>query len=85
MLFEQFEGRWLSDPELADQARANTLENFALAFNKKFFDSVFTCMDINQETFKRITDDEAFAATLREYYQRRVYGTLRAGTPEPTA
>jgi type I restriction enzyme R subunit len=83
LLFEQYEGDWTSDPELAAQARANTMENFALVFNKKFFDTIFKRMDANEAVFKKINDDDAFAATLRDYFLGRVYGALRAGTPGP--
>jgi type I restriction enzyme R subunit len=78
LLFEQYEGDWTSDPELAAQARANSLENFGLVFDKKFFDTIFKRMDSNEAIFKMINDDAAFAYSLREIYLRRVYDALRA-------
>lgn len=78
LLFEQYEGDWTHDPELAAQARANSLENFALVFDKKFFDTIFRRMDTNEAIFKMINDDPGFADSLREIYLRRVYEALRA-------
>lgn len=53
------------------------MENFALVFEKKFFATVLDRMDANEAVFKRISDDEAFAATLRDYFLGRIYGKLR--------
>jgi len=77
-LFAQYEGDWTQDAELAAQARANSLENFALVFDKKFFDTIFKRMDANEAIFKMINDDPGFADSLREIYLRRVYDALRA-------
>lgn len=82
LLFEQYEGDWTQDPELAAQARANSLENFALVFDKKFFDTIFKRMDANEAIFKMINDDPGFADSLREIYLRRVYEALRAEGPQ---
>ena len=80
LLFDQFEESWVADGELSDQARNNTIENFGLVFDRKFLQTIITRVDANDEIFKRILDDEEFAATLGEFYLRKVYERLREET-----
>jgi hypothetical protein len=77
LLFDQYEREWLDDPELAAQARENTKENFALVFERKFIDTMVQRRDSNEETFKRVLDDEDFRAALADFYLTQVYGRLR--------
>lgn len=77
LLFEQFKGDWEADPELAEAAKANDLDNFMLVFVKKFFDTVFARMDTNEAIFKAINDDDHFADELKSIYGREVYDELR--------
>ena len=77
LLFEQFKGDWLADPELAAQAKANTFDNFLIVFAKKFLTTVLLRMDANAEIFKAINDDEGFADDLKANYGREVYVALR--------
>jgi type I restriction enzyme R subunit len=78
LLFEQFKGDWAQDPELAEAAKANDLDNFMLVFVSKFFDTVFARMDANEAIFKAINDDDHFADELKTIYGREVYRALRA-------
>lgn len=56
----------LTDAELAAQARANTLENFACGLRPKVLRDIFRRMHANNEAIVgMISDDEAFAETLR--------------------
>ncbi|HEX7245369.1 MAG TPA: DEAD/DEAH box helicase family protein [Solirubrobacterales bacterium] len=82
LLFDQFEEGWVADEELSDQARSNSLDNFRLAFERKFLQTIVTRVDDNEEIYKRILDDEDFQATLAEFYLRKVYKRLR-GDGEP--
>ncbi len=77
LLFEQFKGDWLADPELSAQAKANTLDNFLIVFAKKFLSTVLTRMDANADIFKAINDDKGFAEDLRASYGREVYLAFR--------
>jgi type I restriction enzyme R subunit len=77
LLFDQFEETWLSDPEVAAQARNNTIENFRLVFDRMFMDTVVTRMDDNEAIFKRILDDEEFSEVLKDLYAGRVYRRAR--------
>ncbi len=78
LLFEQFKGDWVADPELAAQAMANTLDNFLIVFAKKFVTTVLARMDANADIFKAINDDKGFAEDLKASYGRDVYLALRA-------
>ncbi len=77
LLFDQFEKGWVVDEELSDQARNNSLDNFRLAFERKFLQTIVTRVDVNEEIYKRILDDEDFQATLADFYLRKVYKRLR--------
>ena len=76
LLFDQFEGTWLADAEVADQAKNNTLENFRLAFDRRFLDTVVGRMDENEAIYRRILDDEEFRKALLDLYAGRVYRRL---------
>jgi type I restriction enzyme R subunit len=77
LLLDQFEEDWVADEELSDQARSNSLDNFELAFNRKFLNTIIARVDMNDEIFKKILDDEDFRRTLGEFYLRRVYERLQ--------
>ncbi len=81
LLFDQFEETWSADPDVVDQARSNTLENFRLVFDHRFLDTVVSRMDENEAIFKRILDDEEFRQFLMDLYAGRVYRRARR-TPE---
>lgn len=77
LLFDQFEETWAADPDVVDQARSNTLENFRLVFDQRFLDTVVSRMDENEAIFKRILDDEEFRQVLMDLYAGRVYRKAR--------
>ena len=77
LLFDQFEAEWIADGELSDQAQSNTIENFALAFERKFMSTIVTRMDANSEIFKKILDDDDFSEFVRNVYLKKVYDHLR--------
>jgi len=80
LLFDQYFEDWAQDPELASQARNNTLANFKLVFDPKFLRTVVTRMDTNEAIFKRILDDAEFSELVRDYYLRKVPGTIGSRT-----
>jgi type I restriction enzyme R subunit len=82
LLFDQFEETWLSDPEVAAQARNNTIENFRLVFDRMFMGTVVGRMDDNEAIFKRILDDEEFRDVLMDLYADRVYRRARSTAEE---
>jgi type I restriction enzyme R subunit len=77
LLLDQFEEDWVADDELSDQAKSNSLENFGLAFNRKFLNTIIARVDTNDEIFKKILDDEEFKSAIESYYLRKVYDRLR--------
>lgn len=77
LLLDQFEEDWLADDELSDQAKSNSLDNFGLAFNRKFLNTIIARVDTNDEIFKKILDDEEFKSAVEGYYLRKVYNRLR--------
>lgn len=77
LLFDQFEETWATDGELSDQAQNNSIENFRLAFDRKFMQTIVTRMDDNSEIFKKILDDDEFSDFLRDHYLKKVYAQLR--------
>jgi type I restriction enzyme R subunit len=83
LLFDQFEETWAADPDVVDQARSNTLENFRLVFDQRFLGTVVSRMDENEAIFKRILDDEEFRQVLIDLYAGRVYRKARAGPSSP--
>jgi len=80
LLLDQFEEDWVADDELSDQAKSNSLENFGLAFNRKFLNTIIARVDTNDEIFKKILDDEEFKSAIESYYLRKVYDRLREET-----
>ena len=78
LLFDQFEEDWVADPDLGEQARSNTLNNFGYPFDKKFQSTIISRMDLNDEIFRQIMDDEPIADAVRNYYRERVYKRLQA-------
>lgn len=77
LLFDQLEETWVANPDMGDQARNNSLENFRLAFNRSFLGDVVERMSGNEAIFKRVLDDDDFQGLLRSFYAARVYERLR--------
>ncbi len=79
LLFDQFEETWLADDAVIAQARSNSLDNFRLAFDKRFLDDVVARMDDNEAIFKKVLDDQEFRNVLMDLYASRVYQRARHG------
>ncbi|MBV8756430.1 MAG: type I restriction endonuclease subunit R [Deltaproteobacteria bacterium] len=84
LLFDQFEESWAKDPELGDQARSNTLDNFKLVFDPKFLGTIIARMDENDAIYKQILDDAEFKGVLSDFYLKKLYKRLR-GSGEGTS
>lgn len=79
LLFDQFERGWIDDGEVIAQARSNTMENFRLAFDERFMNTVIERMDDNEAIFRRILDEDEFRQVLMDIYAARVYRRAREG------
>jgi len=55
------------DTALDASARVNTRENIRLTFDHKVEDAIQEIVDSNFDLYKRITDDRAFGAALRDF------------------
>lgn len=77
LLFDQFEETWMADPNVIDQARANTLENFRLAFDDRFMSTVISRMDDNEAIVRRVLDEPELRDALKGLYASRVYQRAR--------
>jgi type I restriction enzyme, R subunit len=62
----QMIGRLGDDAALDAAARANTRENVRLTFDHKVEQAIQDIVDTNFELYKRITDDRAFGAALKD-------------------
>jgi hypothetical protein len=52
-------------------------QDFRLAFDRRFMNTVVTRMDDNEAIFKRILDDDDFRVLLEAHYAKKVYERLR--------
>jgi type I restriction enzyme R subunit len=80
LLFDQFEETWIADPKVIDQARANTLENFRLAFDDRFMSTIISRMDDNEAIVKRVLDEAELQEALKGIYASRVYQRARSSS-----
>lgn len=79
-LLDHFDESWVADPELTDQARNNSLNNFRLVFDRKFLQAIVTRVDATEEIYKKILDDEDSKTAISDFYLPKVYERL---TDEP--
>jgi type I restriction enzyme, R subunit len=61
------------DPELQQQASANTEENFQFAFEDAFMDAVVEGMERNTDLAKKLLDDDRFADIVKTWLLRYVH------------
>ncbi len=82
IVFDQMEQEWVEDDQLTQQARANDLENFSLAFAKVFERSMLDRLSKNEDLVMKILDSEELRTSLETLYVERVYRTLRRAESE---
>ena len=76
LFFDQIEEEMVMDEKLGTQAKTNTMDNFKYGFEEVFVDKMVERMDQNQDIFNKIMDDKAFAAVVKDYLLKKVYGRL---------
>jgi type I restriction enzyme R subunit len=78
LYFEQIKEEIVADPKLQKVAQANTRDDFRFDFNRAFITKVVDRRDANEELFRRMMDDEAFAETVMRLMLPDAYDELRA-------
>ena len=76
LFFDQIEEEMIMDEKLGVQAKTNTMDNFKYGFEDVFIAKLVDRMDQNQDIFNKIMDDKAFAAVVKDYLLKKVYGRL---------
>jgi type I restriction enzyme R subunit len=77
LLFEQFEETWITNADVVAQAQGNTFENFRLAFDSRFMDTILDRTGRNDAILKQILDNDEFRHVLMDFYATRVYERAR--------
>ncbi len=78
LFFDQIEQELVADTKLQQQAQSNSKENFKFGFEEIFLKKLIERMEQNEEIFKRIMDDNAFAAIIKEHMLNTVYQRINA-------
>jgi len=84
LFFDQIEEEMVMDEKLGVQAKTNTIDNFKYGFEDVFIAKLVDRMDQNQDIFNKIMDDKAFAAVVKEYLLKKVYGRLNEDNDDRT-
>jgi len=79
LTFDQIEEELVANNDLAQQAQANSIDNYSYGFDEAFIDAVIDRKSQNEEIFTRILDDDAFAKAVRGALLAKVYH--RQNTP----
>jgi type I restriction enzyme R subunit len=79
ILFDQFVAAAKLDDEVVQRARANPLDNFALAMKSKVEGLMVDRMDQNQEIVTRYLNDAQFQELAFRLLVKRIYEEIRSG------
>ncbi|MFO0760172.1 MAG: DEAD/DEAH box helicase family protein [Byssovorax sp.] len=85
ILFDQFVAAAKLDDEVVQRAKANPLDNFALAMKGKVEGLMVDRMDQNQEIVTRYLNDMQFQDMAFRLLVKRIYEEIRSGRGETTA
>jgi len=79
---DDMEKRLVGNPVLRQtfNPEINSKENIRIAFGNFFEDTLVEMLSTNKEIFKKINDDEAFAAIFKDYMFKRIYSQVVTGT-----
>ena len=73
VLFNQLEETWAADEKVMAQARENSYDNFRLAFDPKFMDTIVGRIRDNEAIVMKVLDTADLRMLLQNWYARRVY------------
>ena len=85
LLFDQFVAAAKLDDEVVQRAKANPLDNFALAMKGKVEELMVDRMDRNQEIVTRYLNDAQFQDVAFRLLVKRIYEEIRAAESEVAA
>lgn len=77
LFFDQVRETAVANEELKEAAKANSLENFSLVFNKMLERLFVERMDGNEEIFMRLMNDDDFRAIASKYLVKEVYQGIK--------
>lgn len=77
LFFDQVKETAVANEELQEAAKANTLENFELVFNKMLERLFVERMDGNEEIFTRLMNDDEFREIASNYLVKEVYQGIK--------
>ncbi|WP_159477835.1 type I restriction endonuclease subunit R [Dyadobacter sp. 3J3] len=78
LFFDQIVAEMKTNDKLALQARTNSMDNFAYAFDELHIDAWIKRFDQNGDLFTKVMDHKEFGKVVRDYMLKRVYNELRA-------
>jgi type I restriction enzyme R subunit len=78
LFFDQIQAQAAGRVNLREAAKANTLGDFKLVFERELDDSFIERMEGNEDIFKRIMEDPRFREVASDYLLQEVYSQLRA-------
>jgi type I restriction enzyme R subunit len=84
LYFDQLKEEMVADPDLAAQAKANTLANFGYGFDRVFTSKVVDRRHANEDLFRKLMDDDDFRRLAMDLLRPAVYDQLKQPNPGPT-
>ncbi len=72
----------VADPQLQQQAAANTRENFGIAFEKRYTDALVKRLASNEDLTYRVMDSDELKADVIARYLPLIYGRARVANQE---
>jgi type I restriction enzyme R subunit len=66
----------VQDEELSLQAKSNSIENFKFGFEDVFLNKLIQRMELNQDIFSKIMDNDDFSHLVKDWMLKKVYKRL---------
>ena len=76
LMGQAFDKEMVTDENLSEQARNNSIDNFKFGFEDMFLNKLIERMDTNQDIFTKIMDDKSFGDVVKEWMLYKVYNRL---------
>ncbi|MBA9078198.1 type I restriction endonuclease subunit R [Rufibacter quisquiliarum] len=76
LFFDQIEAELMLDEDLSLQAKSNSIENFKFGFEDRFLNKVIQRMELNQDIFSKIMDNDEFSQLVKSWMLKKVYAKM---------